>query len=78
MNNNRRKQLGLIFNQLEDCLHDIEIISDEEQNALDNMPESLQCTERGQQMQECIDAMESAKENISSAMSEIEEIICDA
>lgn len=78
MNRNRREQLGLIFNQLEDCLHDIEIILEEEQNALDNMPESLQYSERGQQMQEGIDKIESAREYISSAMSEIEEIFGDA
>lgn len=37
---------------------------EEEQDALDNMPESLQEGERGQQMQEYIDTMDDVRYNI--------------
>lgn len=39
---------------------DIDAILSEEQEAYDNMPESLKESERGQAMQEAIDALESA------------------
>lgn len=65
MNKLRRKELAVVAGMLEelDALREqirdrLAEIRDEEQDALDSMPESLQESERGQQMQECIDAME--------------------
>lgn len=64
MNKIRRKALEAIITRLEELetlrsaiREELEEIMDEEQEALDNMPESLQDSERGQQMQEYIDAM---------------------
>lgn len=65
MNKIRRKELAHIVTMLEelDALREqireqLAEIEDEEQEALDNMPESLQDGEKGQQMQEYIDTME--------------------
>lgn len=65
MNKARRKDLARIVAKLElldtvreDLMADLESIRDEEQEALDNLPESLQESERGEQMQEYIDTME--------------------
>jgi hypothetical protein len=65
MNNTRRKRLSFVLAKLEelDSLRELtrELLSDvltEEQEALDNLPESLRESERGQQMQEYIDIME--------------------
>ena len=65
MNKARRKDLALIVAKLEqlDALReeireDLAAVLDEEQEALDNMPEGLQESEKGQQMQEYIDTME--------------------
>lgn len=67
MNRERRKELAAIIKKLEelDALREeireqLETVMSEEQEALDNMPESFQDSERGQQMQEYIDTMESA------------------
>ncbi len=67
MNAQRRKALRVIITKLEELdslrqeiLERLEEVKGEEQQALDNMPESLQESERGQQMQEYIDCMESA------------------
>ena len=64
MNKIRRKELAGIMAKLEtlDALRleineMLESVIDEEQEALDNLPESLQESERGEQMQEYIDAM---------------------
>ena len=65
MNKLRRKELAKIMDKLErlDALREeireeLAAIRDEEQEALDNLPESLQESERGEQMQEYIDIME--------------------
>lgn len=65
MNKVRRKALANIVTMLEkldelreEIREQLAEIQDEEQEALDNMPESLQESEKGEQMQEYIDAME--------------------
>jgi hypothetical protein len=66
MNKIRRKALAKIITKLEaleslrqEIQEMLEEVQDEEQEALDNMPESLQEGERGQQMEEYIDTMAS-------------------
>lgn len=65
MNKQRRAALKAILPQLEELktmienvTGDLGAIRDEEQEAFDNMPESLQDSDRGQTMQEYIDTME--------------------
>ena len=65
MNKIRRKELARITEKLEqlDALREeireeLAAVLDEEQEDLDNMPDSLQDGEKGQQMQEYIDTME--------------------
>ena len=65
MNKLRRKELANVVAMLEELdalrgqIRDrVAAVMDEEQEALDNMPESLQDSEKGQQMQEYIDTME--------------------
>lgn len=67
MNAKRRKALAAVITQLEtldslrqEILERLEEVKGEEEDALGNMPESLQESERGQQMQEYIDSMENA------------------
>ena len=88
MNAKRRKALRAIITKLEELENlkseiqeQLEEIMDEEQEALDNMPYSLQESERGQQMQEYIDTMDSVlsdldlidTEDLSSQLEEITE-----
>lgn len=65
MNRIRRKELANVVVLLEelDALREqireqLSAIQDDEQEALDNMPESIQESEKGEQMQEYIDTME--------------------
>lgn len=67
MNNIRRKQLqeiservSTLLDQLRDCKDELEQIREDEQEAYDNLPESIQDGDRGQAMQNSIDAIESA------------------
>lgn len=67
MNKLRRKELSRIIEKLErlealrlEIKDELEAILEEEQEAFDNLPESLQESERGQQMQAYIDAIDGA------------------
>lgn len=68
MNKVRRNQIEGILVKLADIQNDIECISEDEQEAFDNLPESLQYSERGDNMQEAID-------NLDYALSSLEEVI---
>lgn len=76
MNNDRRKRIEAISANLSELRDAIETIRDEEQEAFDNMPESLQCSERGELSESAISALDNAAseiENIESYLSEATE-----
>lgn len=66
MNAKRRNAIECVINELIERFEEIKAeaidqlseIRDEEQEAYDNLPESLQDSERGENMQDCIDALE--------------------
>ena len=58
MNKARRKELAKAVELIERAREIIEVVKDEEQDAFDNLPESLQSSERGERMEECISALE--------------------
>ncbi|WP_417842001.1 hypothetical protein [Terasakiella sp.] len=67
MNNQRRKEINEIIaevaalaEKIEELKERVEHIKGEEQEAFDNLPESLQQGERGQTMEEAIDALDNA------------------
>lgn len=71
MNKQRRKELADILAKLEDLENlraeikeRLEDVRNEEQEALDNLPEAFQTGERGEQMQEYIDALDEAIDNL--------------
>jgi hypothetical protein len=76
MNNERRKAIAAIAEQLTELREAIELIRDDEQEAYDNLPESLQYSERGERMQTAIDALINAAselENVTAYLSEATE-----
>jgi len=73
VNNTRRKELEAIREtiaeariKLEAARDALETIRDDEQEAFDNMPESLQNGEKGEKSQESIDAMETIYDELDS------------
>jgi len=74
MNKSRRKQIEELCSEMTNQLEGLWILLDEEQEYYDNMPESLQDSERGEQSQEYIDTMESALDDIESALGTLEEV----
>ena len=74
MNNNRRKQLQAIREELQDIYERLDILCDEEWAAYDNLPEPFQDSERGEKMQSAISTLESVRDQVWEAADEIGEI----
>lgn len=74
MNKDRRKQLQEALEKLEEARYIIESVCAEEQEAFDNMPESLQASDRGQRMEESISQLESADSDIEGILEVLNEI----
>jgi len=89
MNKERRKNLGEAISLLcsaqesiERAKEIVEDVRDEEQESYDNLPESLQESERGEAMQENIDNLESVSgelddifDNVETQIEEIQNVI---
>lgn len=74
MNKQRRKQLDRSFVLINETLDIIQGITDEEQEAYDNLPESFQSGERGEKMAENIESLEEAAGYLDDAKSVMEDI----
>lgn len=68
MNKQRRKAIQEVIDKMEELREELDGIMSDEQDAFDNLPESLQESDRGNAMQEAID-------NLDYAMSSIEEVV---
>ena len=75
MNKERRKALRSIITELEKTKDWLYGVSDAEQCAFDNLSEGLQCTERGEEMEEAVDVMETAIDSIDDAIGGLEELV---
>lgn len=75
MNKARRKWLTDTIEMLEQAMLELENIRDDEQEAYDNLPESIQDSERGEAMQENVDDMEDASSNLQDIIDQLQDII---
>lgn len=73
MNKARRNRIIEIIDTLTLMNEEINIIMDEEQEALEAMPEPLQESDRGDAMQEAIDNLSSAMDSVQEAIDSLEE-----
>lgn len=67
MNKQRRTKINEALVLIDRAREILEEVRDEEQESFDNLPEGLQEGERGEQMQENIDALEEFLDNLVSA-----------
>jgi len=58
MNAEQRKKLDIAQKQVEQALATVGDVLDENQSSLDNMPEGLQNSDKGEAMQSAIDTMD--------------------
>ena len=68
MNNKRRKAIGLVINSLENLSADLEEVAQEESDAYENMPESIQQSDRGSNIEDNI-------YNLEDCISQINDVI---
>lgn len=74
MNKQRRKQLAEASALLAQVQEIIESVKDDEQEAHDNLPDSIQYGEKGQQMEEYINALDEAYGQCDDLISIIDDI----
>jgi predicted nuclease with TOPRIM domain len=75
MNKQNRRDLQGYVDSLEEIKSCLETMQEDETEKLDNMPEGLQESERGEAMQEAIDNLESAASSLEEAIDYLNEII---
>jgi hypothetical protein len=74
MNKSQRKQLNEWKDQLEEIKSCLETMQEDETEKLDNMPEGLQESERGEAMQFAIDQLDEASTYLQDSIDAINEI----
>lgn len=75
MNKQRRERINGLMAKLEEIQGEVRMIQEEEQEAFDNMPESIQTSERGEKMEEVITQLEDSDSNLDEARTILEEIL---
>ena len=75
MNKVRRKAIEEIIGKLEELKDQLETLSTEELEAYDNLPESIQSSERGERMSEGVDDIDNATGSIEDAIYTLTDLI---
>lgn len=76
MNAKRRNEIKNLIERIEELVSDVVSVQYDEQESLDNLPESLQYSERAEQMQEYIDNMDDVLQSLNEAKDWLEDIVC--
>ena len=74
MNKQRRKRLEKSYGLIDEAMEIIQDVMDEEQEAYDNLPESFQNGERGEEMRGYIEMLEEASGYLDDTKSVVAEI----
>lgn len=72
MNKSRRNAASAIEAAISDLIEQAQALIDAEQEAFDNMPESLQSGEKGERAQAAIDHLEAARDLLEQSQSDFE------
>ena len=64
-----------IITSLEEAIAGLEGVSEDESESLSNMPDSIQSSERGEAMENAISVIDDAAEQISDAVSSLQNLI---
>ena len=67
MNNERRKKLSAIVKTVDGIRADINSVLNEEQNAYENLPDSLQYSDRGTDIELAVEALSKADDALCEA-----------
>lgn len=75
MNKNDRKELKRAIDLIAEGKEIIDSVTISEQSKFDNLPEGLQCSEKGEKFEEDISALEEISSNLEEIIGSIEELI---
>lgn len=75
MNKARRAKIRQHLSEIEFAQSEIESIKSDEEMAWENLPESIQYSERGDTMQEYIDKLDEVYQNLQDAIDTLYDII---
>ena len=75
MNKIVRKNLGNIIDRIETISEELQEIKDVEEEKYDNMPENLQESQKGEDLTEVIDYLDSACESLNECVENIQQAI---
>lgn len=75
MNAQRRKEIAKAIALIEDAIAILDSVAEEEREAYDNLPESLQYSERGERMEECADAIENVSRELTDQIDYLNDTI---
>lgn len=75
MNASRRKELELLIDQIEGISTGLEELRDQEQEAFDNLPESLQYSGKGEKMEEAINYLDDAISGLEDTIENIRQAV---
>lgn len=74
MNDERRKLIAEAIDHVEQAKNLLDAAKEEEQECLDNLPEGIRYSERGETMEENVSTLESAVDALDEAVSGLDEI----
>lgn len=74
MNKERRIKILNVIKEIEQIKDKLQEVLNEEETVFDNMPENLQCSMRGEESEESIDYMNDAIDALDNAIEQLEEI----
>lgn len=74
MNQKRREKIIELAEKLDDLRIDLEAIRDEEQEAYDNLPESLQLSDKAADMQTVVDTLTECVDQLDDLAQTLEEV----
>jgi chromosome condensin MukBEF ATPase and DNA-binding subunit MukB len=75
MNNQRRKKIEKLKERLEEIVVEIEELQEIEEDCLENLPDSLKESEKGEKMVDAIGYLEGSADYIRNAIEELESVI---
>ncbi|MBR2453373.1 MAG: hypothetical protein IKB35_00050 [Clostridia bacterium] len=73
MNKVRRKELQELYDIISEAKDRLEMLHDEEEEYMENIPENLQSSERYEKAEAAVSALESAISSLEEALDYIEE-----
>lgn len=75
MNKIRRLQIAKLTLKIVDLQHALGLLQDEEEECVENLPDSLQETDRADQMREFVELIESAKDLLEQSNEELHQVL---